>query len=233
MNDVKTKDIIFKNVPNFHVGETLLSEWEPRFQQYVNNFIKDIFGQDIPLIKVKLNSKLTRSLGRFRYQKYTNRPVNLEFSTRLIKILDLCPNNKEIKELVESVLRHESIHYVLCYLGKPFFDGDYFFESMLSLTNTISSDFTAEKKRLKSTSSQIQAGYHGVCPECGSEFLTPGKLTYYCNNCLKTKDEKSCPTFSPTEIQIRLYSSYAYGTLEPSKEANDLIKGNINKIKPL
>lgn len=132
--------------------------------------MKEIWGDTLD-IKIVLNGRLTRSLGRFVYMNnYAQRiPLKIEISKRLI-------NGTYNPKTIESVLKHELCHYYLYKKGyKGFKDGNIQFEK--------------EIKRIGSHSTGViqRAGeYHEcVCSICGAKvknFTNKDKAIKFCES---------------------------------------------------
>ena len=85
-------------------------------------------------VPVKLNSRLSTTLGRFRIMRdgldeYSH---SIEISKKLVE------HNE--KDTVYGVLVHELIHYALYEMGLPFDDGEELFESELKKHNAPSTN---------------------------------------------------------------------------------------------
>jgi len=86
------------------------------------DWLKKTYGMDLK-VPVEINTRLSRSLGRFKYRKNMRQPVAVEISGDLIKYYG--------EEAVIDVLKHELIHYACYMLGKPHSDGQSYFENEL------------------------------------------------------------------------------------------------------
>lgn len=100
-------------------------------EKYCKAFLKEQYNIDL-YIPVKFNSRLTRTLGVFYYNAEKKTPSRLEFSKKFME------NGK--KEDIIKVIKHECIHFALFMLGKPFKDGDPYFESEIIKHDSIETD---------------------------------------------------------------------------------------------
>lgn len=86
------------------------------------DFLKKAYGLELT-VPVKINNRLSRSLGRFVYNAREELPVSIEFAGFYLE------NGTE--EQIISTIKHECIHYALFVLGKPHRDGNPYFENEL------------------------------------------------------------------------------------------------------
>src|SRR5574344_1329083 len=90
---------------------------------FANNFLSENFDGMQLEVPIKINSRLTRALGRFKHYKAPKKPVVIELSKNMIEYYEL--------EEILDVLKHELVHYALYMQGKRYKDGQYCFESKL------------------------------------------------------------------------------------------------------
>ena len=90
-----------------------------RFEEFGREFLKENYGIELG-IPIKINARLSRALGRFVHEADGN-SLEIDLSKSLIEYNE--------PEFVEDVLKHELIHYALYELGKPYRDGDSYFET--------------------------------------------------------------------------------------------------------
>lgn len=133
---------------------------EVQLTMYARNFLRDEYEMDmsIPLV---LNGRLKRSMGRFMYMREGNRPVRVEMNRDFV-------NNNDI-DLILDVLKHELVHYALCYKGMDFSDGDSDFENELSRLGVISQK-DVDKITIKSTKQVYD------CKECNHRYTMNRRL---------------------------------------------------------
>lgn len=116
--------------------------------EHAKTFLMDKYNLELE-IPITFNGRLTLSLGRFKYYPNQNKPVNIELSKRLINHYD--------RETALDVLEHELIHYACFMLGKPYRDGDWYFE------NELKKHGVARTKTFK-----LKGLYHEyTCTSCG------------------------------------------------------------------
>lgn len=101
-------------------------------ENYCRYFLKEHYGIDLS-IPVNANSRLTRTLGKFVFNSETHEAARLEFSKKFM--LSEKPSGDKIK-----VIKHECIHYALFLTGKPYNDGDPYFEGELVKHDSISTN---------------------------------------------------------------------------------------------
>lgn len=143
--------------------------------EIARDWLKETYGMELT-IPVELNSRITRALGRFQYLSRTKKPVKIEIGTKTIDYYG--------KEVTLDVLKHELIHYACFVLGKPYRDGEWYFENEL-VKHGITRTNVFEAKGLR---------HVYACSSCGMEAnrvrkINPSKLHRYtarcCNAALK------------------------------------------------
>ena len=90
---------------------------------FANSFLSENFDGMQLEVPIKINSRLTRALGRFRHYKAPQKPVVIELAKNTIEYYEL--------EEILDILKHELVHYALYMQGKPYRDGDDCFENKL------------------------------------------------------------------------------------------------------
>lgn len=141
---------------------------------HANEFLEEHYNMSLD-IPIKLNGRLTRSLGRFIYSRQGK---SIELAKRLLMYYN--------KEEILDVLYHELVHYALCELGMPFDDGHPVFEKEL------------KKHSVSSTNVLHFKGIAHVyeCKECNKTFTTRrrlGRRYMYrcsCGNTVREQDYK-------------------------------------------
>jgi SprT-like protein len=89
----------------------------------VRSFAKKFYGLETN-IKVEINGRLGRSLGRFVHTRKIKRSMRIEISRKLLEDAS--------KQHIVQVVLHEAIHHILYELDKPYRDGDPYFENELT-----------------------------------------------------------------------------------------------------
>lgn len=95
---------------------------QQEIEKYCREFLKDNYNLELS-IPVKINPRLSSTLGRFVHYDGWGSPLHLEFSKKFL-------TSGKDKDIID-VLRHECIHYALYVLKKPFIDGEKYFEDEL------------------------------------------------------------------------------------------------------
>lgn len=98
-------------------------------ENYCKSFLKENYNLELD-ISVNVNSRMINTLGAFDYNGKTNTPIKLEFSKKFFE-------NGIYSDKI-NVIKHECIHYALFILGKPYSDGDPYFESEIKKHNSCS-----------------------------------------------------------------------------------------------
>lgn len=140
---------------------------------FADKFLRQEFGLRLE-IPIKVNGRLTRSMGRFRYNPL--RALDIE----LAKVLVMYNTD----EVVLDTLKHELVHYALYELGQPFDDSDAeFIEACqsrgigLTKTGTYNLPFhlyrcdTCDKELISKTKRKG----HFLCKACKSDIKYVGK----------------------------------------------------------
>lgn len=141
---------------------------EQELEAMANEFLKEKFNMSLE-VPVKLNGRLTRALGRFKYAACRDgRKVSLviEVAKRL--------NTYSPKEDIIDTLYHECIHYALLEKGIPNRDSDItFIETCNSLGVSLSG-----------TKLSYEPKHHYTCPSCSKKFESKKFIKNpYCPTC--------------------------------------------------
>lgn len=138
-------------------------------KRYAKEFLDEAYGMEL-VIPIELNGRLTRTLGRFHFNKRgSNRvPVKLDFAKKLLEFGTI--------EDIKGVIRHELIHYAMFVAGRPFHDGEEEFEAELVKYNAPATNVL----RIKSPKLVIthECG-------CGNQWKQRRKMSsgYLCSSC--------------------------------------------------
>jgi len=101
--------------------------------KYGRDFLEENYPH-IPMIPVKINGRLKRSLGRYIHHRGTRQAIGIEISKDMIKHYP--------KEEILDTMRHELTHYALHFDGRPYRDGHPVFERELVKNNASSTGTT-------------------------------------------------------------------------------------------
>lgn len=99
--------------------------------RYCKDFLEEEYGLPFT-IPVTVNARLSRTFGRFIYNRKEQKPVGIEINKKFLiggKITD-----------IQDVLKHECVHYALFAKGKPYRDGERYFENELARLGVSSSN---------------------------------------------------------------------------------------------
>ena len=149
-------------------------------RDYASYFLERNYNVTLE-IPITQNNRLTRSLGRYIHT-IAGEPKGIQLSGRLLRY---GTNN-----VIIDVLKHELIHYALHILGKPYKDGQPYFENELRKhgspsTNTkrvgiyyVIQCTRCENKSLTKTKSVIKniKNYRSRC--CHSDLIHVGNVIY-------------------------------------------------------
>ncbi|UUV46318.1 SprT family protein [Bacillus phage vB_BanS-Thrax2] len=102
---------------------------ETQLTRYANEFLMKNYGMRLT-VPLKLNGRLSKTLGWFIYKKKANKPVAVHLNKKFVQ------NNDE--DIILNVLRHELVHYALFMQGKPHGDGQTYFENELKRKGIVS-----------------------------------------------------------------------------------------------
>jgi SprT-like protein len=89
-------------------------------QKEAAEFLRKAYGIELK-IPIKVNGRLKTTLGRFI--RKAGKSTAIELSADLVRFHD--------RKVVIDVLKHELVHYACFELGKPFKDGEEYFEREL------------------------------------------------------------------------------------------------------
>lgn len=132
----------------------------------------------VPLnIPVRWDGRLTVTWGKFRVKRTT---VSGFYNGKMRRAGELLPETMQItlnrslltarnKEMVLNIAKHEALHFAMCVKGKPFLDGEPYFESELKRHGLVSTSVGSEALQVK------QRMYVWICKECKNIVLKGGK----------------------------------------------------------
>lgn len=154
-------------------------------------FLKKNFDMDLK-VPVKLNNRLSSTLGRFRYY-HNGLPIDINIQT---KFAVSCIIIDKIDVLLD-VLRHELVHYALFAKGIPNSDGGFEFESKLKELGVGSSNATPSSKVQSFFTTEVHVDNIYSCSKCGlkDSFVSAKKhilcrcTSDTCNNKIKLHDK--------------------------------------------
>lgn len=112
----------------------------------VPEFMQDAYFNCINNINIRVDGRMTTALGRFRYKVYndgTHKPHDITISKKAVFTYSI--------DDLKIILKHESLHFVLCMLKMPHNDGDKVFEDMLKRYDSKTSYQTTEECLYKCT----------------------------------------------------------------------------------
>lgn len=122
-------------------------------------FLKEVFDFR-PRIPITVNNRLRTSLGSYVFERDMDgeeTPLTIELSGELLR--------SGAREVIIDTLKHECVHYVLHMRGKPYEDGEPFFEN------------TLKRLGISSTGNGYWVGETMIflCIGCGEELRTTTK----------------------------------------------------------
>lgn len=105
-----------------------------------DEFLREEFQMELD-IPIKINGRLTRSLGRFviKYSRHTK-----QYSDMYIDLAKRMVMHKGNRDVAIDVLKHELVHYALFSKGEPYRDGNPHFESTLRRLGITSTNHYAQ-----------------------------------------------------------------------------------------
>ncbi|AGI11813.1 hypothetical protein X915_gp089 [Bacillus phage vB_BanS-Tsamsa] len=118
-----------------------LKRYERQLKKYADKFLMENYGMTLT-VPLKLNGRLSKTLGWFSYTRKEGRPLAVEINKKF------AINNDA--ELVLDVLKHELVHYALFMQGKPHSDGDSYFENELQRKGIVSQTTINKKYKIAS-----------------------------------------------------------------------------------
>jgi SprT-like protein len=139
-------------------GQIRKYEWQ--LKKYADKFLMENYGMKLN-VPLKLNGRLSKTLGWFIYKKKSNIPVAVHLNKKFAQ------NNDQ--DLVLNVLKHELVHYALFMQGKPHSDGESYFENELKRRGIISQS-TVDQYSITSVKQVYQ------CVECSYIFKRSKRL---------------------------------------------------------
>ena len=148
-------------------------EWytEVGLTRYARNWLKATYNLELE-IPIIINARLSKALGHFKHYG-PGRPHSISIGKRTIEYYG--------KEVTLDVLKHELVHYACFVLGKPYRDGDWYFENELK-KHGIARTHTYKPK------GEFHTYY---CTDCGNRTsvrtrqIKPHKLPHYYSKCCK------------------------------------------------
>lgn len=218
----------FPNVKHFRLTKKEKAKWEEICTNYVNEFIKEAYNTPIPFIEVKVNGRNRKTQGSFvswqvSLQEGAEVKKEIEISGKVIRTVDLFMHTglavaDEAVSLLEDILRHEAIHYVLFYLQLTALKGDYKpqyndgttdFERDLFLTGTSSSGSTRPEYKYDTggSTSDLAIAYTAKCPSCGASTVTHKKVLYWCPN--HSTSPESCQSTLDNSLGVSVYITHS------------------------
>jgi len=153
-----------------YFSDTEKRDREKNMKDIVRVFLNREMGinkLDIPFFQVNINSRLKKTMGRYRYTAVIDRRV-IEMNASLLKY-----NNEGI---ILDVLKHEAIHMGLHIKGLPHGDND---KEFIDTCNRLGVGLTE-------TNDYNREVHCWECPECGNKARTqrkPRKTWYSCAKC--------------------------------------------------
>lgn len=113
-------------------------------RKQANEFLQEHYSLELK-IPIEVNNRLSVTMGALVF--YEDKPIVIEISGPVMKY--------GTKAAILDILKHELIHYALFILGKPYFDGQTYFENEL------------KKHGVKSTEDGVIGKFLKFkCPEC-------------------------------------------------------------------
>lgn len=143
---------------------------------FANKFLMENFNMKLE-IPIKMNGRLTRTMGRYLSRNYFGSvvPTSIELSkTYLVAALIV----GDLEEMYDT-LKHELVHYALSVQGKNYNDGDYEFEKKLYELNISSSGSTPNHKRLSERTLRYYVPYKIYQGDNKEEFIFRSGNSYY------------------------------------------------------
>lgn len=114
---------------------------KPKILKFAKDFCLREYGVKMN-IPIEFRYSKTSTQGRFRFFPNTMEPYKIIINLRMVYYLALGHD-----EEFYAILKHELIHYCLFMTGKPFDDGDDYFERELAIHGAVSSATTSTSKR--------------------------------------------------------------------------------------
>lgn len=145
-------------------------------QEVANDFLKENFNLTLD-IPIRVSNRMTRTMGRF---VRTQNRITKEITPKEIVISGNVIKYYSTHELIDT-LKHECVHYALYTLGKPFADGEAYFENTLnklSVSSTMTTQYKGKAHKYR-------------CLDCKNEFRQTRRFNtskYRCSRCKGTLD---------------------------------------------
>lgn len=157
---------------------------------FAKDFLKENYNINID-IPIKINNRLKRSMGRLIINGMSRHPESIELAGFLLEY--------GTNSVIVDTLKHELIHYACFVLGKPYRDGDAYFENELIKHNTTSTE-------------TVTVGKYEImqCLGCGTETETDNKTFInnpqkYYSRCCKSDFKRIGYTISNGEKEYKHY----------------------------
>ena len=135
-------------------------------------------------IPVKINKRLTRTLGRVKYVKTydTIKSISMEFSYQFLATSSL--------DSIISIVKHECAHYLTNEITKKHHGHDMIFKQMCAKLGCKNDKTFCDNIKTTVPETEIYK-YFVVCKDCGAiigKYHRAGKVVqhpdwYYCNKC--------------------------------------------------
>lgn len=145
---------------------------QKQLEEEARKFLKEVFDMDLE-IPIVISDRMKSAFGMFRHYANRKESIDIRISKNLLKFYS--------KEEILGTLKHECVHYALYEMGKPYRDGDFWFEQVLRLYNIP----RTETKKFKGQA------YKYECSDCGRIFIKRRKgfekshITSCCNAKIK------------------------------------------------
>lgn len=217
----------FKKTTPTSVPKTEHKLWLSELERYASEFLAEAFPlSSIPSIPITIDNRLRTTGG---YAQLSNNDPSYHTIYIQGRILQLCALNgfqRVDLAYIESILRHELIHYALFFLNEPYGDGQSTFELCCYLTNTLASANT-NKAYVYKTSQDITELKHYYSAYCVDGHLVLKRTRRhsktarcYCDAPLATQPNEL--VIVPTVFSLdgsRIYKGETYDKLNPNYSA--------------
>lgn len=143
---------------------------------FANKFLMENFNMRLE-IPIKMNGRLTRSMGRYLSRNYFGKviPLSIELSKTYLTAALIVGDLEEVYD----TLKHELVHYALSVQGKDFNDGSYDFEMKLHELNISSSGSTPARKKFSKRTMKYYKPYKVYKDDNNEEFIFSSGQSYY------------------------------------------------------
>lgn len=221
---------VYPETESYRVPKEDINEWERVMTDYTNSFIMKAFN-GIPPIKVTVNNRLRNVSGQFVFTENSRDKYVVEVSGKVLTSVVLLGETDEALDYLESLLRHEAIHYVLWFLCVDCDDGNEVFERWVYLLGSHPSGTTPEDKVYKTTiKTLLVQKYLGVCPECGTRGVYSSRGKYYCSPCAELGKRI---IFNPKEIAVGVDRNIKRGMKEIEESYVNTIETPSARFTPM